>query len=99
RTGEFHVGTQWQQLEPTFSVTPTGGTALDPAPQLASTRSPFVGNRTLGAVDVGAGLPDDYEGVDAAGRVAIAERTEASLETLAEAAADAKAAALLVVND
>ena len=101
RTGEFHIGTQWNLLEPMFSATVAGsGEQVTPAPTFASGRNRYVGEETLRVVDVGSGLADDYVGKDAAGAVALAARSDkTSLSLQAQAAAQAGVSLLMVTND
>ncbi len=101
KAGEFHIGTQWSQVEPIFSATVAGaGEQLTPTPALASHRTRYVGEQTLPVVDVGSGLPDDYAGTDVDGAVALAARSDqASLYQQAQAADQAGAAVLMVTDD
>ncbi len=58
----------------------------------------FDGSRRLAVVDVGAGRPEDYAGVDVKGKVALVTSNEDYVQEQAEAAAGAGASALLVAR-
>ena len=101
KNGAFHVATQWHLVQPMLTAKVAGRDdfRIAPTPALASIKEPYVGNASLAVVDAGAGTPADYEGLDAAGKVALVTRREQ--DTMFEQAEAAKAAgvALLLIHD
>ncbi len=98
-SGSFILTTRWRKGEPMLTLGgPHGLGTIDTIAQPGST----IGTRTDSAatVYVGAGAPSDYQGINARGRIAVVQRTDAvSPEDRAAAAASAGALALVVVND
>jgi subtilisin family serine protease len=77
---------------------------LEPSGQRLFTVTPewtgrFDGSKRLVVVDVGAGRPEDYAGVDVTGKVALVTSNESYVQAQAEAAAAAGAFAVLVARD
>uniref|UniRef100_UPI0010AAD217 S8 family serine peptidase n=1 Tax=Agromyces sp. H66 TaxID=2529859 RepID=UPI0010AAD217 len=92
----FDFTTRWR-LQQTLSLT-AGGADLDVIEQAGAV--PLDGSLRARAIDVGAGSADDFAAVDAAGKVAVATRSDAvSPSERAANAAAAGAAFLIVVND
>ena len=92
----FDFTTRWR-LQQTLALT-ADGEGLDVIEQAGST--PLDGSLRARAVDVGTGSAAEFAAVDAAGKVAVATRSDAvSPSERAANAAAAGAALLLVVND
>ncbi|WP_165358654.1 S8 family peptidase [Haloactinopolyspora alba] len=101
-TGEFALWTGWHLVEPLMTVgipDGTGGSSVV-TPLLATTGHPYVGDKQLRVVDVGAGTPADFERADVEGAVALADRpADGDLFSISEAAAAAGAELLVVASD
>jgi subtilisin family serine protease len=97
--GDFMLTTRWRKGEPMFSLgTPDGKTAFDSLVQPGSA----LGTRadTVRTIYAGHGAAADYAGLGAAGKISVVERSdEVGAAARADAAADAGALALVVVND
>ena len=97
--GSFMLTTRWRKGEPALTLGgPHGLVTIDTIVQPGST----VGTSTSSAATVyaGSGSTADYQGINARGRIAVVDRTDAvSPEERAAAAASAGALALVVVND
>lgn len=99
--GDFHVATQWQLTEPMLTAAVAGpdGFEISPRARFASPDDPYVGDARLPVVDAGAGTPQQYEDLDATGKVALATRNdETGLAAQVQAARKAGVALLLVIN-
>jgi subtilisin family serine protease len=91
--------TRWRRTAPLLSLSAItrGQQLLTPLYQLGSTR--YEGTDRLAAVYAGNGTPDSYAGIDAVGKVVLVSRDDTvDPMTRAQAAVDAGAAALVVVN-
>ena len=97
--GSFILTTRWRKGEPLLGLTTRDGkvrfdTIVQPGSALNTSR------RTVPAVYAGQGSSADYDGVNARGKVVVVDRSDAvTAEERADAAADAGARALIVVND
>ncbi len=97
--GSFTATTRWRKGEPMLGLTSVQGrldlpTLVQPGSDLTTGRS------TLGVVYAGQGRATDYEGLRAGGKVVVVDRGDAvSSVERAALAAQAGAAALVVVND
>jgi len=98
-TGSFIFTTRWRKGEPMLSLgTPNGQTRFDTLAQPGS----HIGTRTLtrSTVYAGTGAAAEYQGLFAAGKIAVVRRTDAvTPQQRADAAAGAGAVGLIVVND
>lgn len=96
-TGSFEYETRWRKAYPLLTLTDDG----KPITIQAQAGSPlYDGADHLGAVYAGAGSPADYAGRDVKGRAVIVTRSDALTGSQrAQAAADAGAKLLIVVND
>ncbi|MEY9964227.1 subtilisin family serine protease [Streptacidiphilus sp. MAP12-16] len=96
-TGSFEYETRWRKAYPLLTLTDHG----KPVTVLGQSGSAlYDGTDHLGAVYAGAGAPADYAGRDVKGRAVIVTRSDALTGTQrAQAAADAGAKLLVVVND
>ncbi|UWE11046.1 S8 family serine peptidase [Actinacidiphila bryophytorum] len=95
--GSFEYETRWRKAQPLLTLTRDG----KPVTVLAQSGSAFYdGRKRLDTVDAGAGAPADYSGLDAKGKAVLVTRSDAVTGSQrAQAAADAGAALLIVVND
>ena len=98
-SGSFVLTTRWRKGEPMFGLgTADGRLSFETLPQPGSalrTRS-----ASVPTVYAGTGAPADYDGLDAQGKLVVVHRSDAvSPEARAQAAAQAGATALVVVND
>jgi len=97
--GSFMLVTRWRKGEPALTLGgPHGMTTINTIVQ----RGSAVGTSTDSAATVyaGSGAPADYQDLNARGRIAVVDRTDAvTAEERAAAAAAAGAIALVVVND
>ena len=100
RTGVFEFVTEWQHSQPVLKATVTGRPDVQAGqPQLASAPTAYAGNGTLPLVYAGTGRPEDYAGVDAAGKVVLVTRSDANRLPAQITAAKAAGAALLLAHD
>lgn len=96
-TGDFEFNTRWRFREPLVSLD-VDETPLDVIAQVGAPL--YEGEQELPVVVVGQGAAADYAGVDAAGSLAVAVRSDAvSPYERAVAAHEAGATMLLVIND
>ncbi|TXS52315.1 S8 family serine peptidase [Streptomyces sp. t39] len=97
--GEFILTTRWRKGEPQLALSALGGLLrFDARVQAGSALG--TARDTLGVVYAGDGSAAAYARTKAEGRVAVVERSDAvSPQERAEAAAEAGAKALIVVND
>ncbi|MFD5813374.1 S8 family serine peptidase [Streptomyces sp. NPDC127038] len=95
--GTFEYETRWRKALPLLTVTDDGR----PVPVITQTGSArYDGHKRLPAVYAGTGTPAEYTGLDVKGKVALVTRSDALTGAQrAQAAADAGAALLLVVDD
>ncbi|MFF3446240.1 S8 family serine peptidase [Streptomyces sp. NPDC002667] len=95
--GTFEYETRWRKALPLLTVTDDGR----PVQVIAQANSArYDGHRRLRAVYAGTGTAAEYAGLDVKGKVALVTRTDALTGAQrAQAAADAGAALLLVVDD
>ncbi|GAA4464409.1 S8 family serine peptidase [Phytohabitans houttuyneae] len=98
RLGSFTLATRWREGEPSLSLKAFGLPEVEATAQPGGTLT--AGSDTLAAVYAGTGAAGEYDGLDAAGKVAVVTRsaTVAPAERTAAAVA-AGVALLLVVND
>ncbi|MEU4680494.1 S8 family serine peptidase [Micromonospora sp. NPDC023737] len=97
--GDFVLGARWRKEQPALTVSVRGTEYTDVLRQAGVTPLPE-GTRTLPLVFAGAGAPADYADLGARGKAVVIQRApSATPAALAEAAADAGAALLLVAND
>ncbi|MFD8733805.1 S8 family serine peptidase [Streptomyces sp. NPDC059618] len=95
--GTFEYETRWRKALPLLTVT-DDGRPVQVITQAGSAR--YDGHKRLPAVYAGTGTPAEYTGLDVKGKVALVTRSDALTGTQrAQAAADAGAALLLVVDD
>ncbi|HET9421856.1 MAG TPA: S8 family serine peptidase [Nocardioides sp.] len=97
--GSFMLTTRWRKGEPGMSLgTPGNGVSFDTIVQPGSTLN--TATDTVKTVYAGSGGAPDYAGIDADGKIAVVNRTDAvAPEERAAAAEAAGAVALVVVND
>jgi hypothetical protein len=97
--GDFLLTTRWRKGEPMLSLgTSDGSVSFDTLVQPGSALG--TATDTASTVYVGNGAAADYAGVHARGKIAVAERSDlVTPQERADAAADAGALALVVVND
>jgi subtilisin family serine protease len=97
--GSFMLTTRWRKGEPALSLeSPDRRLSFDTQLQAGSSFAKVA--RTARAVYAGSGAPDDYDRLGAKGKIVVVERSdEVTPDERAQAAADAGAAALIVVND
>ena len=97
--GTFMLTTRWRKGQPLLSLgTPSGSTTFPTLMQPGS----HLGTRTdtVATVYAGDGAAADYQGLDAQGKIAVVDRSDAvTPEDRAKAAKAAGALALIVVND
>ncbi|MPY34384.1 S8 family serine peptidase [Streptomyces adustus] len=95
--GTFEYETRWRKALPLLTVTDDGR----PVQVIAQANSArYDGHKRLEAVYAGTGTPAEYAGLKAKGKVVLVTRADAiTAAARAQAAADAGAALLLVVND
>ena len=97
--GSFILTTRWRKGEPLLGLTSANGnvrfeTIVQPGSALETSR------RAVPTVYAGHGAAADYDGIRARGKVVVVNRSdEVGPEARADAAADAGARALIVVND
>ncbi|MFH8388621.1 S8 family serine peptidase [Streptomyces sp. NPDC018036] len=95
--GTFEYETRWRKALPLLTVT-DDGRPVQVIAQAGSAR--YDGDRRLRAVYAGTGTAAEYAGLDVKGKVALVTRADALAGAQrAQAAADAGAALLLVVDD
>jgi len=96
-TGSFEYETRWRKAYPLLTLTQDGNPVTI---QSQSGSALYDGPDHLGAVYAGDGAPADYAGRGVKGRVAVVTRSDALTGSQrAQAAADAGARLLIVVND
>ncbi|KAB1990687.1 S8 family peptidase [Streptomyces triticiradicis] len=95
--GTFEYETRWRKALPLLTVTDDG----KPVRVIGQARTAlYDGRKRLEAVYAGTGTPAEYAGLNVKGKVALVTRADALTGAQrAQAAADAGAALLLVVND
>ncbi|MFF2365453.1 S8 family serine peptidase [Streptomyces sp. NPDC058122] len=96
-TGTFEYETRWRKALPPLTVTDDGR----PVQVVGQARTAlYDGHKRLDTVYAGTGTPAEYAGLNVKGKVALVTRASALTGARrAQAAADAGAALLLVVND
>ncbi|MFE2303440.1 S8 family serine peptidase [Streptomyces sp. NPDC059445] len=95
--GSFEYETRWRKALPLLTVT-DDGRPVQVMAQANSSR--YEGHKRLQAVYAGTGTPAEYAGLNVKGKVALVTRADALTGAQrAQAAADAGAALLLVVDD
>lgn len=95
--GLYDFAVRWRRSAPLFKLT-ADGRPFTPIYQSGSVR--LDGNVNLAGVWAGAGTPEDYVGLDVAGKAAFVRRTDELPFYLRTAAAQqAGAAALVIIND
>jgi len=99
KDGSFMLTTRWRKGEPMLGLSVPGGrlsfeTLVQPGSALETTTD------TLATVYAGKGAAADYQGLRARGRIVVVERSdEVGTAERVDAAAQAGAVALIVVND
>ncbi|WP_351229046.1 S8 family serine peptidase [Streptomyces sp. NPDC002133] len=97
--GDFSFGARWRKEEPALTVASDERSFDDLRVQRGATPLPD-GRMTLDTVFAGQGAPADYAGLRAKGKIAVVRRNDTvALWQQADAAAQAGARLLLVVND
>ncbi|MET7857849.1 S8 family serine peptidase [Streptomyces sp. NPDC005318] len=97
--GDFFFSARWRKEEPALTVASGERSFDDLRVQRGSTPLPE-GRMTLDTVFAGQGAPADYAGLRAQGKIAVVRRNDAvPLEQQTDAAVQAGARLLLVVND
>ncbi|KQY56708.1 S8 family serine peptidase [Nocardioides sp. Root140] len=95
--GEYEFLTRWRKTAPLLSMT-VDGAPLHPLVHPTAKR--WDGTAKLSAVHVGSGTPADYAGIDARGKAVLVTRDDTvDPATRAQAAQDAGARMLVLVND
>ena len=94
--GVFEFTSRWQLAEPLLSARTSGGHSLRFRPRYERTSPAAIEGERLEVVPVGKGLPEDYEGVDVAGKIAMVQPDDKGGEDV-DAAVAAGAAMMLIV--
>ncbi|MET0523391.1 MAG: S8 family serine peptidase [Nocardioides sp.] len=94
--GAFEFTSRWQLAQPLLSARTSGGNALQFWPRYERYSPAVVETESLEVVPVGEGRPEDYEGVDVAGKIAMVKPEDKGAEDV-EAAVAAGAAMMLIV--
>ena len=94
--GIFEFTSRWQLAEPLLSARTSGAHPLRFRPRYERSSPAVVDAERLEVVPVGEGLPEDYEGVDVAGKIAMVKPEDKGGEDI-DAAVAAGAAMMLIV--
>ncbi len=98
RHGKFRYAYRATLRAPRFDVTATSGAGPLDARLAAGSPQPTK-PRVLSTIDVRAGGPGDYQGVDVSGKLVLARRGDEPVETVVARAATRGAAMVVVYND